>query len=579
MTRMANSHVASLPTPVLLSREMRLCDEHAITDLGIPSQVLMERAAGAVTDCLLRRTDLFPRGRVLLLCGSGNNGGDGLAVARFLTDGSLGETRAVTVIYTGRWSVTDPMPDETAMSAECARQYRLLRGVGVTVRRPDEIEAALRESVCVVDAMLGIGLNSPVRGALLEVIEAVVRSSLPVLAVDIPTGINADDGAVMGLALPARATVTMQALKAGLLLYPGADLCGEITVADIGIPTAPVRAPFARLCDESLVRQVIRPRARRTHKGTYGRVAAFCGSCGMSGAAVLCAKAALRSGAGLVEVITPEENRTVLQISLPEAIVTPYAVGDVALGAADPACGERRAVLRALIKAAIGRATAVVVGCGLGQTDISRFLLRTVLESFPADRHIPLILDADALNLLSEDDSLWETAALTARERCVVLTPHPTEMARLCGGGRADPDLLSVILDDPVEAARRFAARRGVTVVLKDAHTVVASPSGETYICPFGNAGMATGGSGDALAGVIASLLAQRMSRESPSVAVAAAGVALHALAGDAAADRLGEYGLLPSDLVESLCRVLRDISRTTAVIHSVDFTQNSCKI
>ncbi len=553
--------------PILTSADMRACDSHTISMLGVPSRTLMERAAESVADCLFRRADLFPRGRVLVLCGNGNNGGDGMAAARFIADGSHGQVREVSVLYTGRWTVTGAGPDKTAMTEECARQYDLLAAAGIPVLRPDNIHAALRRSACVIDAMLGIGLRGPVRGSVPEVIEAVVRSGLPVLAVDIPTGVNADNGQVMGMALPAAATVTMQALKAGLLLYPGADLCGDITVADIGIDTSIIKKPLARLADGDLIRDILPPRARRSHKGSYGRVLAVCGSVGMSGAAVLCARGALRAGAGLVEVLTPEENRLVLHISVPEAIVSVYDSRPARLSSDDPDEGIRRADLRRQVTGALSRTSAVAVGCGLGTTDASRLVFRTVLECFPVNRQIPLILDADALNLLAEDKTLWETPALSAPDRCVIVTPHPTEMARLYADGASDSDTVSMILHDTMAAAEKYARRRGVTVVLKDAHTVVASPDGSRYICPFGNAGMATGGSGDVLAGIIASLFADRTVRHSEVAAVAAAGVALHALAGDRAAETLGEHGMMPSDLIEHIPMVTKDFSDTRTVL------------
>ena len=555
--------------PILLSADMRACDRHTITELGIPSRTLMERAARAVVDCLYRRTDLFPRGRVLILCGNGNNGGDGMAAARFIADGSAGEAREVSVLYTGIWDAAGTAPDRTAMSEECAYQYGLLLSAGIPVLPPDAVHAALREASTVIDAMLGIGLRGPVRGSVPEVIEAVTRSGLPVLAVDIPTGVNADNGRIMGHALPAQATVTVQALKAGLLLYPGADLCGEITVADVGIDLAPAKVPFACLADGDLIRDILPPRVRRSHKGSYGRVLAVCGSVGMSGAAVLCARGALRAGAGLVEVLTPEENRLVLQISLPEAIVNAYDTRSAAIGSADPEAGVRRATLRRQITDALSRASAVVVGCGLGTSETSRLVLRTVLECFPAERRVPLVLDADALNLLAEDKSLFETKALTAPDRCVILTPHPIEMARLYADGASERELLPTVLEDTAGVAAKFAARQGVTVVLKDAHTVIAptTPDGSRYICPFGNAGMATGGSGDVLAGIIAALFADRTVKRSEVAAVAAAGVALHALAGDRAAALLGEHGMIPSDLVEQIPFVTKGFSDTKTVV------------
>ncbi len=565
-----NSRNSVSPHPILTAREMRACDDYTMTACSVPSQVLMERAAGAVVDYLLARTDRFPRGRVLLLCGNGNNGGDGFAAARFLHDGSRGEVREVTVVYTGRWDNEGLSPDETAMSTECRRQYRLLAESGVAVRRPDEIGAALSGAACVVDAMLGIGLHSPVRGVILEVMEAVMRAGLPVLAVDIPTGVHADSGHLLGRALPACATVTMQALKAGLLLYPGAELCGDIAVADIGIDLAAAGKPYATLTDRALLGTVMRPRARRSHKGTYGRVLAICGSVGMSGAAVLCASAALRAGAGLVEVLTPEENRLVLQVALPEAIVTPYGSGAVALGAADTGETARRATLRRQIKDAVARASAVVVGCGLGTSETAKFILHTVLSSLPGDRRVPLVLDADALNLLAEDATLWETPALTAEGRAVVITPHPAEMARLCADVAETGRTVSAILDETVNAALTLAMRRGVTVVLKDAHTVISTPDAARFICPFGNAGMATGGSGDALAGVIASLLGQTAAGGHSTGTVAAAGVALHALAGDAAAERWGEIGMLPSDLIAQIPLILQDFSHSVTRIDDV---------
>ncbi len=552
---------------IVTAQQMRACDDYTIQTEKIPSQVLMERAAGAVVDVLCQRDDLFPAGRVLLLCGGGNNGGDGFAAARFLADGSRGHRREAVVLYVGRWNTERTAPDTTAMSRECVRQYTLFSESGGTLLRPDDIAAALRASAVVVDAMVGIGLSSPVRGVLPEVIEAVVRSGLPVLALDIPTGIHSDSGRIMGHALPARATVTMQALKAGLLLYPGADFCGDITVADIGVNLSPADKPYAALADRAFLREVVPPRARRSHKGTYGRVLAVCGSVGMSGAAMLCASAALRAGAGLVEVLTPEENRLVLQTSLPEAIVTTYDTAPVAIGAADAGQSLRRAALRQTIRAAVARASVVVAGCGLGQSETARFVLRTVLESMPHDRRVPLLLDADALNLLSEDALLWETPALSSSHRAVVLTPHPAEMARLCTSAEGASLSVPMILEDVFGAAASLAARRGVTVVLKDAHTVIVSPDGRRFLCPYGNAGMATGGTGDALAGIIAALLGQtsRFPCE-----VAAAGVALHALAGDAAAEALGEMGMLPSDLIAHIPLITKECAHTTTRIEDI---------
>lgn len=526
-----------MPLPILTTVQMKACDDHTIHTVGVPSQTLMERAAAKAALFLNRRADPFPAGRVLLLCGSGNNGGDGFAMARFLADGSCGDPRPVTVLYTGRLTV-EGTPDEGHMSPECARQYNLAREEWITILPVSGWREAVNEAAVVVDAVFGIGLDRPVEGEIASLLTAVAASGLPVLAVDVPSGVNADTGEIMGVALHATATVTMQALKAGLLRYPGADLCGEIFVADLGIDLTPVEKPYARLADEALLRRILPPRARRSHKGTYGWVALMCGSEGMSGAAVLATRAALRSGAGIARVLTPDCNRVVLQTAVPEAIVSVYATPAEAAGYAE--------------------ADALVLGCGLGASELSREALRGVLKVCPADGAVPVVLDADGINHTVKDPSLW--GDLLAHHRQVIITPHPIEMSRLCG--KAVPEILA----HPVEVAKAFAATWGVTVVLKDAHTVIASPDGDVFLCAAGNAGMATGGSGDALAGVIGSLLAQNHHRIGVDVTVAeiaAAGVCLHAKAGDLAAEDLGEYGMLPSDLIERLPRVCKEFSDT----------------
>ena len=264
--------------PILTAVQMKTCDTYTIETLGIPSQILMERAARMAAEILVSRADLFPAEKVLLLCGSGNNGGDGFAMARFLTDGSLPERRKAAIVYTGQYD-EEGKPDVTRMSTECRRQYELAAAAGIPILpRSDAPKIWDNEDISVVDAVFGIGLDRPVEGEIAHLLTAVAESGLPVLAVDIPSGIHADTGAIMGAALPAKLTVTMQALKAGLLLYPGADLCGEIAVAELGISLAPVVRPFANTADEGILRRVLLPRARRTHKGTYGRTALLCGS-------------------------------------------------------------------------------------------------------------------------------------------------------------------------------------------------------------------------------------------------------------------------------------------------------------
>ena len=531
-------------TPILTAAQMKACDTYTIETLGTPSQTLMERAARKTAEILLARRDLFPVGRVLLLCGGGNNGGDGFAMARFLADGSLGETRDAEILYTGRLTA-EGLPDPARMSEECRRQYELAGKAGIPIQPVGALDSALNRAAVVVDAVFGIGLDRPVTGEIADVLTAVAESKLPVLAVDIPSGVHADTGAVMGVAPPARLTVTMQALKAGLLLYPGADLCGEMVVADLGIDLTPVPAPFARLADEDLLRRVLPPRPRRSHKGTYGRTVLLCGSEGMSGAAVMATRAALRSGSGLAQVLTPDCNRVVLQTTTPEAIVTTY---------------ENGRILGETVQSADG----FVLGCGLGMSELAREALRAVLDSLPRPQgFVPVVLDADGLNLAAQDPTLW-AALLASHDRQVVITPHPAEMSRLCGKS------VPAILADPTGVALDFARTWGITVVLKDAHTVIASPDGDLYVCAAGNVGLAKGGSGDVLAGIIGALLTQnrhRLGKDLTAAEIAAAGVYLHAAAADLAADAIGEYGLLATDVIEYIPLVCKDFSDSKTIL------------
>lgn len=554
--------------PILTAAQMRLCDEHTIRELHIPSRTLMERAARAAVSCLLGRPSLFPEGSVLVLSGSGNNGGDGLAAARFLADGSQGESRPVTVVYLGRLT-PEGLPDTNRMSQECARQYALVRQAGIPVLSPDRAADALSGCSAVVDAVFGIGLDRPVEGAIGAFLRHVAETGRPVLAIDIPSGVYTDTGAVPGAALPAAVTVTMQALKPGLLLYPGAALCGEVVVADIGIDLSPVcrpasspatdadpaDAPTACLVGEDMLRVALPPRSRRSHKGTYGRLALLCGSYGMAGAAILSASAALRCGVGLAQVVTPADNRVILQTTLPEAVLTLY---------------DREVPDPAALLTAVANPDGLVAGCGLGTGEAACTVLRSLLSRkppAPGEVSLPLVLDADALTLLSRHPDLWDCALLTDPHRQVVITPHPAEMARLCGRAVGE------ILADLPGTALSFARSYGVVVVLKDAHTVIASPDGQVWICAAGNAGMAKGGSGDVLAGVIGSLLVQnrhRLGRNLSAGQVAAAGVLLHAMAGDRAAESTGEYGLLASDTVAALAAVTRPFSDSRTCIRQV---------
>lgn len=490
---------------ILTAKEMKDADARTIAS-GTPSHVLMERAARAALDVLLAHFDTT---RVLFLCGNGNNGGDGFAMARLLYE----LTGRASVLYLGK-THADGTPDAQQMSAECAAQYKALPH-GVTLTATLDLVGV----TAIVDAMLGIGITRALQGAYATTVDAVNQSGIPVLAVDIPSGICADTGRIWGKAIRATHTVTMAAYKYGTLLYPGASLCGVLHVADIGVH---VTKGSGRLLDRDAL-ATLPSRPPRAHKGTFGRVLVIGGSHGMSGAAHLCAKAAYRAGAGLVEIFAPEQNRIIHQIALPEALVTTY----------DPETLDE-----GTLAAALSRADAIAVGMGLGCGTHVSALISFVLKN----ANVPLVLDADALNAIAKSPAL--ASLVRAYRAPKVLTPHLGEMSRL-----AERPVPEVAQDMP-RCAAEMAIALDATVVLKDARTVICDGKA-CYVNPFGNSGMATGGCGDVLAGIIATFAATK------DTDAALHGVLAHALAGDAAKKARGSHALMASDVIDALGDVL----------------------
>lgn len=490
--------------PLHTAKEMHAADERTI-EAGTPSLVLMERAAEAALDVLFSHLDTT---HVVFLCGTGNNGGDGFAMARLFAE------RAGTADVYCFGKEADGAPDVASMSEACAAQYKRCP-LPVKINTVPQLNGV----TAIVDALFGIGLSRPVTGVAADAIAAVNESRIPVLAVDMPSGVNADTGAVMGCAIRAAHTVTMAARKRGALLFPGATLCGTLHVADIGVRTSEHTGYLLEKSDlDSLP-----PRPRSAHKGSFGRVLVVGGSVGMGGAAHLAAKAAYRAGAGLVEILAPEENRLLHQIALPEALVTTY---------------QKDALDPDTVRTAVQRADAVAIGMGLSRGTHTAALIALVLEH----ARCPVIFDADALNEIAAAPVL--RAALHFHDGKKILTPHLGEAARLLG--KAIPE----VAHDLPAAATALAVELHATVVLKDAHTVIAS-EGTLHLCPFGNSGMATGGSGDVLAGIVAAFAA------SGDANAAVHGVLAHALAGDAACQARGSHAMMASDVADALSAVL----------------------
>jgi len=470
--------------------QVRALDRRAIDDLGITGFELMNRAATAAFGALCRQ---WPQARRLVVfCGPGNNGGDGYLLARLAYGAGLG----VEVV-----ELSDAARGDAALARDT-----WLRGGGITHRWQQE--ASLPRADVYVDALYGTGLNRAPEGIASTLIERINAAGVPVLALDVPSGLNADTGDCPGVAISAQLTVSFIAAKRGLYTGKAATKAGVVVLDALGLPDI---LWHGMPTDASLLEaRHLPPRARDAHKGDAGHVLAIGGEQGTAGAIRMCGEAALRAGAGLVSVATRPENLFALNAARPELM--PHGVH-----------GPQE------LQALLTRATVLAVGPGLGQGAWGHALWLTALEGGK-----PLVLDADGLNLLAREPRRFTTPA--------VLTPHPGEAARLLGKSTADVQV------DRFAAVRELAKRYGAVVVLKGAGSLIADPDGRLDVCPWGNPGMASGGMGDLLTGVIAALLAQGCSARD----AACIGVGLHARAGDVAA-RKGERGLLASDLLEPL--------------------------
>ena len=501
---------------VTTASEMRELDRWTIEELGIPGVVLMENAGRATAALILERVQSRPA-RASIFCGSGNNGGDGYVIARHLTEAGV----AVRVFLCA---------PRARISGDALLNLQILDRLEVEVveiRDAAELDAH-RHSIAVgdvvVDALLGTGLSSEVRGLYRAVIEALDGYEGLRVAVDIPSGLDSDTGQVLGVAFRADMTVTYGFLKHGHLHHPGAGLSGEVHLVDIGIPAAATRhcTPRASLLE---AKELVRRQPSRVpagHKGTFGHVLVIAGSAGKSGAALLSGLAALRSGAGLVTVATDVVAQSRLEGRVPELMIEAFREGP-----SDEAGVDR---IRPLLR---GK-TAIAAGPGLVPTAATTALICALVE----ESTVPLVLDADALNAL-----VGRLDVLSRAQAPVVLTPHPGELARLLDKSAAD-----VNADRP-SSARALAEAHGVHVVLKGAHTVVASPDGSLAICPTGNPGMATAGTGDVLTGMVGALLARL---GDPALATHTA-VYLHGLAGDLAAEQTSEEGLTAGALSDAI--------------------------
>src|SRR6267142_79146 len=520
---------------VLNAAQMREADRRTTEEIGIPSLVLMENAGRqAVAAMEAMHSDLFER-QVAVLCGRGNNGGDGFVIARTLLQRGID----VSVFLMGRVA---------EVRGDARTNLEILGRLGLTVVEVADSQAwelhvsEVGDCTLIVDAIFGTGLNTPISGFIESVITDVNASGIPIVAIDLPSGLSADSPEPIGPSIEAGLTVTLAAPKLPLVLPPAETRAGDIVIADIGIPSdvlESVDGPRVDLLTRASMRELITPRTPDSHKGDYGCVLIVAGSRGKTGAAHLAAVGALRSGAGLVTIATPAICQPILAAMAPEYMTEPLEEGDD--GGLDPVSVDR----------VIDMARDVIaIGPGLGQAPATRQFIKQVVDRAT----MPLVVDADGLNAFVDDPD-----RLAGREgRDIIITPHPGEMARLVGMSTEE------VQASRIEIARNFAVGHRVFVVLKGHRTLIATPDEKIFINPTGNPGMATGGTGDVLTGMIAAWLAQLLDAE----AACKIAVYLHGMAGDLAEADEGDVSLIAGDLVAHLGDAIQELTARRRVVN-----------
>lgn len=507
---------------IITSEEMQRLDKNAQTKYGISSLVLMENAGMQTIRHIEEKYGSLKKKKMVVVCGKGNNGGDGFVIARH----SANRGADVSVFL---------LADTKGVSGDARTNLIILKKMKVPIHTGiSNLKGSLNKADLIVDAIFGTGLKSDVKGIHAKTIDLINKSGRPIIAVDIPSGIDADTGQIKGSAVKADTTITFGIPKIGHFIYPGAAHSGLLKIADISLPKTLIeKSPIkARLITSGHVKKILPVRRPDAHKGDFGHVFIIAGSPGLTGAAVMASLSALRIGAGLVTLGMPEGLSNILETRLTEAMTLPLPQteeGTIAVSA-------RTRILNFLKKA-----DAVAIGPGLSQNRETAQLVREMIREVK----IPIVLDADGINALS-----GHTDILRKAKGQVVITPHPGEMARLINISAAE------INRDRLSVAGRFTREYNVVTALKGAGTIIAEPSGGIYINSTGNPGMASGGTGDVLTGMIAGLIAQGC----PLPDAAITGVFLHGLAGDLAAKERGETGLIAGDVIEKIPEAIKTV-------------------
>lgn len=525
-------------------KQMNEIDTYTIDSLGVPGIVLMENAALRVVEVVVNVLDGAVKGRkLLILAGKGNNGGDAFAVARHLL---LMGAKVDVYLLAGKNSISgDAKTNLDILGKLDMKVHELLDD-----SMPASFSEELNNSEIIIDGIFGTGFRGKPEGVAEKVIEQINISKKVVVSIDIPSGVNGETGKVPGICIKASVTVTFQLPKPGLVLHPGCDHVGKLVVADIGIPGMAIDHQEIKMyvlsnnsiinaqgstgnnCYDAEMASLLPVRTLNSNKGDYGKLFIITGSTGMTGSGCLSAEAALRIGAGLVYVGVPSSLSCIYGSVLREPILIPLE--DSGKGSLITNCMEE-------ISNKMERMDIVAVGPGLSVTDDTKAVVRGIIRKCK----VPLVLDADALNAVASDVSILNELKVDT-----VITPHPGEMARLTG------ITIDEVQADRIKAAGEFASKWKLIVVLKGSRTIIALPDGKIFVNTSGNPGMATGGSGDVLTGIITGLAGQGLKLSDAAVL----GVYLHGLAGDAAAGKRGMNGMIAGDIIEELPYVLKSL-------------------
>lgn len=514
---------------LVTAQQMQEMDKQTIENFGIPGLVLMENAGRGAVKLLIEQFGSLENKKIAVLAGRGNNGGDGFVMARYLMEKG---------IYVNCFLLSQKtnVKGDAKVNLDLAEKLYAQHSNGRIIEIPDaEVfktrRAAMLHHDLFIDAVLGTGLNSDVRGFYKDAIELMNASGKPIFAVDIPSGLHSDTGKPLGTATRAGATATFAFAKIGHLLYPGNTYTGKLGIVDIGIPAyiAQEKNLTVTLVEKDEIKALFPPRKFNSHKGTYGHLAVLAGSPGKTGAAVLCANAAARSGVGLVTLGVAKGIHKRIESRVAEAMTAPLEDNGSNF--------LTRTSLDDIIALASGK-QAIAIGPGIGTHKDTARLVKLVIQQ----SDIPMVLDADALNCIADEPDI-----LKKKKAPIILTPHPGEMARLTGM------LTSDIQAGRLKVACDFAVSHDVTLVLKGAQTIIASPSGHCAVNATGNPGMASGGMGDVLTGMIAGFLAQGFSAGD----AAKAGVYIHGLCADRLARETGAFGYLASDIINDIPKAI----------------------